>query len=99
MEIKKFKMYLDGGTIELTTDKGIFCFDERIESDTKGRLYEDYPKRDNSNLIENSDDIERELIISLKLYKNNFYQSSIDYFISSKQNLIRDKLLNNILLE
>jgi hypothetical protein len=99
MEIKEFKIYIDGGTIEITTDKGIFCFDERIRTSTKGRLYDGYPKGDNSNLIENSDDIERELIISLKLYKNNFYQSSIDYFISSKQNLIRDKLLNNILLE
>ena len=47
MEIKKFEMYRDGGTIELTTDKGIFCFDERIGSNTKGRLYEGYPKSDN----------------------------------------------------
>jgi hypothetical protein len=44
MEIKKFEMYCDGGTIELETDKGIFCFDERIVSNTKGRLYDGYPK-------------------------------------------------------
>jgi len=85
MEIKKFEMYRDGGTIELTTDKGIFCFDKRIRSNTKGRLYEGYPKRDNSNLIENSDDLEQELIDSLKSFKSDFYQSSIDYFIKSKQ--------------
>ncbi len=54
MEIKKFKIYIDGGTIEITTDKGIFCFDERIRTSTKGRLYDGYPKGDNSNLIENS---------------------------------------------
>jgi len=81
MYINNFKKYLDGGTIELDTDKGIFCFDERIRSNTKGRLYEGYPKDDNSNLIENSEDLEIELIECLKLYKNNFYQSSIDYFI------------------
>ena len=86
MEINKFKMYLDGGTIELDTDRGIFCFDERIRSNTKGRLYDGYPKSDNSNLIENSEDLEIELIECLKLYKNDFYQSSIDYFINSKQN-------------
>jgi hypothetical protein len=85
MEIKKFEMYRDGGTIELTTDKGIFCFDKRIRSNTKGRLYDGYPKRDNSNLIENSDDLEQELIDSLKSFKSDFYQSSIDYFIKSKQ--------------
>jgi len=85
MEIKKFEMYRDGGTIELTTDKGIFCFDERIGSNTKGRLYEGYPKRDNSNIIENSDELEEELISSLKTFKSDFYQSSIDYFINLKQ--------------
>jgi hypothetical protein len=85
MEIKKFEMYRDGGTIELTTDKGIFCFDDRIGSNTKGRLYEGYPRRDNSNIIENSDGLEQELIDSLKSFKNDFYQSSIDYFINSKQ--------------
>ena len=73
MYINNFKKYLDGGTIELDTDKGIFCFDERIRSNTKGRLYEGYPKDDNSNLIENSEDLEIELIECLKLYKNNFY--------------------------
>jgi hypothetical protein len=85
MEIKKFEMYRDGGTIELTTDKGIFCFDKRIRSNTKGRLYNGYPKKDNSNLIENSDELEQELIDSLKSFKSDFYQSSIDYFIKSKQ--------------
>ena len=30
MKINNFKMYLDGGTIELDTDKGIFCFDKRL---------------------------------------------------------------------
>ena len=99
MEIKKFEMCLDGGTIKITTDEGIFCFDERIRSSTKGRLYDGYPKDDNSNLIENSVDLEQKLIEQLKLFKSDFYQSSIDYFISSKQNLIRDKLLNNILFE
>ena len=90
MEIKKFEKYRDGGTIELETDKGIFCFDERIRSNTKGRLYEGYPKDDNSNLIENSEDLEMELIESLKLYKHVFYQSSIDYFINLKKSTIRD---------
>ena len=85
MEIKKFEMYRDGGTIELETDKGIFCFDERIGSNTKGRIYDGYPKSDNSNLIENSEGLESELIEGLKLYKNDFYQSLIEYFINSKQ--------------
>jgi hypothetical protein len=86
MEINNFDVYRDGGTIEVVTDKGIFCFDGRIGSNTKGRLYDGYPKSDNSNLIENSESIEAELIEGLKLYKNNFYQESIDYFINSKQN-------------
>ena len=85
MEITNFKIYMDGGTIELKTNKGIFCFDERIGSLTKGRLYEGYPKNNKSNLIENSYDLEHELIEKLKYFKDNFYQNSIDHFINSKQ--------------
>ena len=83
MKIEKIEMYLDGGTIELTTDKGIYCFDDRIQSNTNGRLYEGYPKDDNSNLIENSKDLEEKLIENLKSFKSDYYQSSIDYFISN----------------
>jgi hypothetical protein len=85
MKIIKFERYRDGGTIEITTDEGIFCFDERIRSLTKGRLYEGYPKEDNSNLIENSEELEAELLDLLKDYKHAFYQVSIDYFLKSKQ--------------
>jgi hypothetical protein len=85
MEIKKFEMFLDGGTIKITTSKGIFCFDHRIRTKTDGRLYDDMPKDDNSNIIENSDDLENEIIESLKIFNDDFYQSSIQHLIKSKQ--------------
>jgi hypothetical protein len=62
MEIKKFEMFLDGGTIKITTDEGIFCFDHRIGTTTEGKLYDGMPKDDNSNLIENSDELESKII-------------------------------------
>lgn len=85
MQIKNFNVYLDGGTIEITTDEGTFCFDDRIKSSTKGRLYNGYPKDDNSNLIENSSALEEQLIENLKNHKDAFYQNSIDYFLKRKQ--------------
>jgi hypothetical protein len=90
MIIQKFDTYRDGGTIEIETNEGIFCFDNRINSITKGKLYNGYPKKDNSNLIENSEDLELKLIEGLEKYrdiiveKQPFYQTSIDNFI--KQN-------------
>ena len=85
MEIKKFEMFLDGGTIKITTDKGIFCFDYRIHTKTKGMLYNDIPQDDNSNMIENSGELENEIIEALKLFDADFYQTSIEYLINSKQ--------------
>ena len=85
MEIKKFEMFLDGGTIKITTDEGIFCFDHRIKTTTEGRLYKGMPKDDNSNLIEHSDELEDRIIESLKFFHDDFYQSSIEHFINSKQ--------------
>jgi hypothetical protein len=85
MEIKKFEMFLDGGTIKITTDEGIFCFDHRIRTTTEGRLYDGMPNDDNSNLIENSDELENKIIESLKFFKDDFYQRSIEHLINSKQ--------------
>jgi thermostable 8-oxoguanine DNA glycosylase len=94
MKIINFKMYKDGGSIELTTDDEIFCFDRRISTTTKDRLYNNYPNKDNSNLIENSNKLENELIEELKHYKNVFYQSSIDFFIESRnQKRLVEKLV------
>lgn len=84
MEIKRFDTYRDGGTIKIETNRGTFCFDNRISSNTKGRLYEGYPKRDNSNIIENSGELEAELLEVLKSYKHSFYQKAIDHFVSER---------------
>ena len=73
-------MYRDGGTIEISTDKGIFCIDGRISSHTPGLLYEGYP--DGNNKV-NSPEIESELMESLKTYENEFYQTSIDYLLKT----------------
>jgi hypothetical protein len=97
IEIKDFDMYRDGGTIQITTDEGIFCFDDRLGSTTKGRLYSFYPLLDNSNLIENSKELEYRIIKSLKSYKNDFYQKSIDHFVKSKAHLLRDDIIEDIL--
>jgi len=85
MKIIKYNVYLDGGTIEIETDNGVFCFDKRMRSNTKGRLYRGYPKKDNSNIIENSTELEKKLLEGLKSYKDEFYQGAIDYFIKSKE--------------
>jgi hypothetical protein len=86
MVIEKFNMYLDGGTVEVTTDKGVFCFDNRLRSNTNGRLFDGYPKKDNSNLIENYESLEVEIIENLKTFKDEFYQESIEAFILDKTN-------------
>jgi len=86
MEIKSFILFRDGGTVRIETDKGIFCFDNRIGTKTKGALYADLPKDDNSNLIENSHDLEKELIESLRHYKDDSIQITIDWFLKSRDN-------------
>ena len=85
MEIRNFRRYRDGGTNEIETDEGVFCFDERIHSSTKGRLYLGYPKNDMSNLIHDSIELEKRLIASLLNYKDSFNQISIDSLIETKQ--------------
>ena len=85
MKIIKYNVYLDGGTVEIKTDKGVFCFDGRIRSNTEGRLYQGYPKKDNSNIIENSIELEKKLIEALKSHKDEDYQNAINDFIKLKE--------------
>ncbi len=68
MEILKIDMYLDGGTLEITTDLGIYCIDNRIKSKTKGVLYCGYPKDNNSNIYDNQELLKGKIINSLKTY-------------------------------
>lgn len=66
MKVNNYKKYLDGGTIEIDTDEGVYCLDYRIGSNTKGRLFRGYPKDDLSNLILNSDNITNDILEQLK---------------------------------
>ena len=97
IEIKEFTMYMDGGTIRISTNEGIFCFDDRLMSTTKGRLYYGYPMDDDSNLMENSEKLEYKIIKSLKSYKKENYQKAIDHLVKSKLHLLRDDIIEDIL--
>jgi len=81
-------MHFDGGTIEIVTNEGSYCFDGRTKSKTKGRLYYGYPKPDNSNLILNYIESEIDIFNALEDYNNKtgFDRDKIDYFLKNKQN-------------
>ncbi len=81
MKILKINKYKDGGTIILHTDKGDFCIDNRMFSTTKHKVYDGYPKKDNSNLLNNTA-LETELFNELKNYKNSSHQNTIDHINS-----------------
>lgn len=85
MKVLNYEMYRDGGTEEITTDVGVFCYDHRIESITAGCLYNGYPKEDNSNIIQDPTDIEQELLEALKQYTAHpMYQGHIDRLLLIK---------------
>jgi hypothetical protein len=87
MKIISFDAFLDGGTFNVNTDKGDYYFDHRIKTTTAGKLYLGYPRHDNSNIINNSDELEREIIDVLKTYKAGFYQQTVDNIIQKYEKL------------
>lgn len=84
MKITSFEMWLDGGSISITTDEGQeFWIDNRIETTIKGQLYSGFPLPDKSNLISSIDPIRIAIKEALKQYemeesKKVFYQECID---------------------
>lgn len=86
MQIIQYDEYLDGGTVEIRTDKDeIYCFDNRIKTKTPNELYLGYPKDDNSNLILDSKVLKDKIFKALKNYKHKFFKPSIDNFIKTKK--------------
>lgn len=76
MNILSVDSYLDGGTVEITTDECVYCIDGRLNSNTIGYLYEDYPLKDNSNLIKDSEKIFSS-ILSYVEYNDEYYYNEI----------------------
>jgi len=70
--------YKDGGTMEIVTDKGNFFIDDRISSETKGKIYSEYPKRDNSNVLENQDEIKNHIIKYIEPMKFDYKEHLIE---------------------
>jgi hypothetical protein len=68
MEIIKIDSYKDGGTIEITTNIGSYCIDNRLFSKTKGSIFCNYPENNNSNIAPNQDELKVELIDALAKY-------------------------------
>ena len=72
MEIIEIDSYRDGGTMSVKTEQNMtYCVDNRINSKTKGSIFLDYPKKDNSNIIEKQDEIRNEMINAIKKYTDD----------------------------
>jgi len=74
MKIQKIITYLDGGTIEIITDRGTFCVDRRLGSQTKGRLFFGYPS--DKNIVENYSDLLEQIKRSLDKTDTKFVDVS-----------------------
>ncbi len=86
MRINKLDTALDGGTIKVDTDEGIFYIDRRM-GDTDGLVYDDYPSR--GNIIPNGNEIKRKIYDALEGYEDGVYKENhvegIRTFIKPKQ--------------
>lgn len=89
MKVLSFKVYRDGGTIEIMTTEGSFCYDHRIMTTTRGKLFVGHPDKGipiEKGLLgdETPENVEQKIIEALKEYKDSFYQSQIDNLILLK---------------
>lgn len=63
MKVINIKYWLDGGSIGINTDVGLFCIDKRIRTKTPKMIYYNYP--DNLDARVATDDEKNELIEAL----------------------------------
>ena len=65
MKVLRITTYLDGGTLQIETNEGVFCIDDRIRTATKGVVYNGYPRDDNSNQVVDQHSIKERLVDAL----------------------------------
>ena len=99
MEIVGFNVYRDGGTIEIKTKCGTTLYIGSRINNSEDKIYYQYTNYDNRNnhLVDNCDQVLREIVIGLSNYKNDFYQTSIDHFVERHKSIIRDNALNKLI--
>jgi len=72
--IESIEEYLDGGTIEIIFKNGeSYCIDRRIDTTTENKLYKGYPLDDNSNIIDDTQDIKLEILKYLNDYADPYH--------------------------
>ncbi len=67
MKIINIDGYLDGGTLRITTETGIYYIDNRIRTLTTGKIYDGYPST-STNILENQSEIREAIIEALDGY-------------------------------
>jgi len=75
MKIIEIDGYKDGGTIKIDTTRGEYCIDCRLGTITKGSIFCNYPKDDNSNIAPEQDKVKQELadaIVKYTVSEGNF---------------------------
>lgn len=85
MKILNIDSYLDGGTIKIETTKGIYCIDGRVSTNTSGILFLNYPKGNDSNIIDDQDKLKREIVAAIDEYNPSFSFNKIDYKLKIKK--------------
>jgi hypothetical protein len=51
MQIRARTGYLDGGTVVAVTDEGSFYLDQRINTKTRGQIFDSYPGSKGAKLV------------------------------------------------
>ena len=71
MKILRLIAHLDGGSLSITTDSGVYFLDERLHSDTEGELYEGYPLNTKDNFIKDSGNLKKALREAALIFKRD----------------------------
>ena len=92
-EVQKFGVLLDGGSTVIDTNEGTYFIDNRIGSMTRDTIYKGIPEslEDYDKIIkgETLTDTIKKLVVGLSNYKNDFYQTSINYIITELKNRLK----------
>lgn len=88
MEILRIEMFRDGGTIEVTTDNGVYCIYDGFNHTYEGKVFNGYPNDDFLNQHTNQEQIQNEILESLKTFNP---KNTPALYLTKLKNLLMNK--------
>lgn len=90
MKINSINIYLDGGTIEIKTNREVYLIDGKMFSNTRGTIFLKHPNDVKNSVAPNQSKLQSKILSAVVKFKKDNKENVFDW-LTAIQNLFNAK--------